>query len=202
MDHQKEFFDASYQKLVDAIQGIPDDIAVDIYAFTFIFYDDGTYSSQLVMRAYYTTESHFKASIDKAYDEMEAKWFFDFWLLGLWDWFSIGGLDDELWQKWTKSTSFYHTEEEGKELHSKDERKFWEHCKGTHAMFEDTIIDLSQKLHTEGVFVKKFGKPIPVIVQFYEPGPEQIEWTLRANPKGVADEYVSWANDYLGCKKT
>ena len=195
MDYQKEFFDASYQKLVDAIQGIPDDIAADIYAFSFIYHDDGTHSHQLVMEAYYTTESHFKASIDEAYDEMEAKWLFDFWLHDHWDWFSIGGLDDELWQNWAKSTPFYHTEEEGEKLYKNDEEEYWKHFKGIYAMFEDMIIALSQKLHADGVFVKKFGKPIPVIVQFYEPGPEQIEWTLRANPNGIADEYVSWARD-------
>jgi len=191
MDYQKEFFDATYQKLVAAIEGIPDDIAADIYAFSFIM-ELGDTCSEPVVEFFYNTESQFRASIDEASDEMEAKWLFDFWLHDHWDWFKIDGSDDELWQQWVKSTPFYLTEEEENELRDNDEEKFWEHFHGINTMFNDTIIDLSQKLHAEGVFVMKFGKPIPVIVQFYEYGDEQLEWTLRANPPGLADEYESW----------
>ena len=194
MDYQKEFFDASYQKLVDAIQGIPDDIAADIYVFSFIWSLGNTYSEP-IFEFCYNTESQFKASINEAYDEMEAKWLYDFWLHDHWGWFKIDGQDDELWQNWVKSTPYYLTAEKEIELRDNDEEKFWECFEGINKMLEDTIIDLSQKLHAEGVFIKKFGKPIPVIVQFYEPGPEQVEWTLRANPQGLVDEYASW--DYF-----
>ena len=181
MDYQKEFFDASYQKLVDAINNIPAETAADVYAFSFYLYCEDDDTRQQMLEVSYNTEKNYKASIDEAYDEMEARWNYAFWLQK--EILALGGPEDDLWQKWVKSTPFYYENDEDKSKEKYD---------GISDMFLEMVIELSQKIHADGGLVQKFGKAIPVIMHGLEYCEYEFEWALRANPEGIVDEFLSW----------
>ena len=217
MDHQKEFFDASYQKLVDAIDRIRDEVAAEIYAFEFVIYAEEDDSRQLEFSVHYNTERQFQAkwtnrpAVPKpdryvAKDEMDARWNTNLWMGRAL--LTVGEPpEDELYQKWIESSPFYYTDEEEEEWYnSKNDEEWDKHTDGLWVMYADMVIALSQKLHAEGVFVNKFGKTTPVLIaisndHYYQETGETLQWILRANPDGVADEYVNWAYDYYGYKK-
>lgn len=58
--------------------------------------------------------------------------------------------------------------------------------------FVELIVDLVGDLHAEGVIETVFGRPLPVLVHELEYYEEIALQNLRANPDGLADDFVRW----------
>lgn len=192
MTEKDRFVEATYSKLKAAILSIDDQIKIDIYALSFWFYTDDDDPRYPVIMVSYNTNTHFQSQIASASSEEEAKWNYAFWLQE--DIQSIGGSDDEQLKKWFATTPHFYSDKEN-ELADEDDDLFDEILDKGSAFcdeFIEEIILLTQRLFSEKVVEQKFGKNIPAMVHELEYYDRPVSWTVRSNPKGLVDEFVSW----------
>lgn len=193
MKAQETFLAKSYEKLRSAIKDIAVDDRPDIYAISFWYYTESDDPRYPAIAVGYNTESNFQENIRSASDEGEARWNFAFWLQN--ELTNIGGEDDRLLNAWFAESPFYYSDEQNEEA-SEDDDLFDELLeKGSQFddEFREAVITMTQRLFEEGVIEEVFGKNIPVLIHELEYYDEPISWTVRANPQGLADEFVNWA---------
>ncbi len=191
MNAKSSFLQASYAKMKAAISAISPADKADVYALSFWYYnynDDPRYPKIAIS---YNTRAHFESQIDDASSESEAKWNYAFWLQN--DIEEIGGEEDELLQAWFRETPYYYTDAE-EEKAQEDEAlfdKLTDQGSAFDKLFVEEIIMLTQMLFSEGIVAAEFGSNTPVLVHELEYYEVPIDWTIRANPAGLVDEFVT-----------
>lgn len=195
MSEKELFASKSYEKMRMAINGILDADRKDIYALPFWYFndDDDVRYPKIVIG--YNTNGHYEASVRSASSRDEAKWNFAFWLQN--ELVEIGGLEDPLLDAWFKESPYHYSDEQNEEA-GEDDELFNELLEGG-GQFDDEfieeIISMTQRLFREGVIRQVFGKDIPVLIHELEYYDAPVNWTLKANPKGLVDEFVEWVDE-------
>lgn len=187
---REQFISHATEICLSAIKNIASVQLPDIYAISFLNYpeeDDPRYSKITIG---YNTFDHFTKMTPRASSEMEAKWNYAFWLqneMGV-----LGGMDDTILKRWFEQSEFFYSEEvlsqSDTNLDLFDETL--ELGEGFENEFTEIVIQIAQSLFANNHIHSIFGKNIPIIIHGLEYGEKPASWTARANPKGLADEFI------------
>ncbi len=165
----------------------------DIYAVSLWVQDNGDNPCEPTVTLGYNTEEHFKGEIEHAWDEVEARWNFAYWLQNCEYFF---GLDEEtqpIVKRWIASKGFkYYTYEEMVLSDKEPNPKTYE---GITQAFVNELVAIVKELHKSGFIRSKFGKDIPVLIHELEYYEEIANQNIEANPKHTVDEFVSFCLD-------
>ena len=181
------FQQSAYNRLKAAIVAIDQAERPAIYALScwyFLENDDPRYPSLLLG---YNTTQQVQAQLPHASGEAEAKWNYAFWLQN--ELVSIGGKADSHLAAWFQETPFYYSQAES----DTDDEALFDKLLGLGEQFNNEFIALSisliQQLFRENVIADTFGNDIPVLLHKLEYYDEPLDWTRRANPPGIADDF-------------
>jgi hypothetical protein len=195
MTSAEKFSENTYERLKKAITEISGVDTKDVYALSFWYCNENDDFRYPTINVSYNTTQQFLNETKNASNETEAKWNYAYWLQNEIE--MIGGQEDELLAKWFVELPYYYSDEEDREA-SKDDELFdrlIEKGQKLEKEFIEVIISLTQRLFDEKVIELKFGKNIPVLVHELEYYDKPINWTKRANPPEVIEEFLNVMND-------
>lgn len=182
--YKNEIFNKFYRKIVESIESWKN--KDDIYAISFWLSRDLHYFIKLIVG--YNTVSHYKREISNRISESNAKWNFAFWLQNV----SVEiSANDQEFREWVQSLPEY------VDIQNKNKNKNAKllSIEQTNEVFINEMIKISKELFDNGVISSQFGRNIPIIVHELDYNPKSIKWTNRANPKGIADEFIENAEN-------
>jgi len=187
MSRKDTFQQSTYNRLKAAIVAIDQAERPVIYALScwYLLEDDDPRYPSLILG--YNTTQQVQAQLPYASGEAEAKWNYAFWLQN--ELVSVGGQADSQLAAWFQETSFYYLQAEN----DTDDDALSNKILGLGEQFNNEFITLSisliQQLFRENIITDTFGKNIPVLLHELEYYDEPLDWTQRANPPGIADEF-------------
>ena len=196
MDKQQAFADMVFQKTAAALARLPEEIRDDVYALSFWVMGGDEWLPGLSVS--YNTCGQFEGKKGETlHQDDEAKWNYAYWLQ---DEAELLGVDayrnNQELQTWLANAPFAYTEEQYEAMFDGDDE---DESSGTdeksgefYQAFVETQIAVVQRLFAEGVIAGTFGKNIPVLVHELEYYDAPLLWTERANPEGLADEFLSY----------
>lgn len=199
MNEQQAFSDMVFQKTAAALAGLSEETRDDVYALSFWLYGGNEWLPSLSV-SYNTCQQFVKRQGETHNQDDEAKWNYAYWLQ---DEAELLGVDayrnNQELQAWLENAPFAYTEEQYEAMFDNDDENEGEDIDDKsnefYQAFVKTQIAVVQRLFAEGVIARTFGKNIPVLVHELEYYDVPLAWTERANPKGLADEFLSyWRN--------
>ncbi|WP_299251236.1 hypothetical protein [uncultured Cytophaga sp.] len=195
MTAKELFIESAYTNIKNGLIKIPADQKQDIYAISFYYYIENDDLRFPTIHVSYNTNHQYKKEIKNASSEAEAKWNFAFWLQD--ELLRIGGLDNALLNNWFKETPYYYSEEEDQK--SLDDEDLFDDLFELGDAFDNEFIEaiilLTKRVFDEKIIDTIFGKQIPIIIHDLEYYEEPIDWTIRANPTGLVDEFLQKYNN-------
>lgn len=187
MSRKEIFQQGAYNRLKAAIVAIDQAERPAIYALSCWYSleeDDPRYPSLLLG---YNTTQQVQAQLYYASDEAEAKWNYAFWLQN--ELVSMGGKADSQLAAWFQESPFYYSQAE----HDANDEALFNKLIVISELFNNEFIEvgisLIQQLFRENIIAEIFGRNIPVLLHELEYYDEPVEWTRRANPPGIANEF-------------
>ena len=177
--------------------GLPEEIRDDVYALSLSFWVRGGDEWLPGLSVSYNTCGQFEGKKGETLNQDdEAKWNYAYWLQ---DEAELLGVDayrnNQELRTWLENAPFAYTEEQYEAMFNNDDEDIDEKSDEFYQAFIETQIAVVQRLFAEGVIARTFGKNIPVLVHELEYYDVPLAWTERANPKGLADEFLSyWRN--------
>lgn len=195
MNDQQTFADMVFQKTVTALAGLPEETRDDVYALSFWLCGGDEWLPSLLV-SYNTRQQFVKKQGETHKQDDEAKWNYAYWLQDEAELLGVDayGNNQEL-RTWLENAPFAYTEEQYEAMFNNDDEDIDEKSDEFYQAFIETQIAVVQRLFAEGVIARTFGKNIPVLVHELEYYDVPLAWTERANPKGLADEFLSyWRN--------
>ena len=199
MNEQQAFSDMVFQKTAAALAGLSEETRNDVYALSFWLSGGDEWLPSLLV-SYNTCQQFVKKQGETHKQDDEAKWNYAYWLQ---DEAELLGVDayrnnTEL-QAWLENTPFAYTQEQYEAMFDNDDENEGEDIDDKsnefYQAFVETQIAVVQRLFAEGVIARTFGKNIPVLVHELEYYDVPLAWTERANPKGLADEFLSYSRN-------
>ncbi len=177
--------DYLYETIKNCILSWSDELVPDIYALSlwFSFYDDDL--KQPTLNVGYNTNTQVELSLENA-GPAEAKWNYAYWVQ---DDIEIPGNVPEA-EEWIKELGLWFTEEE-KET---DFDRVCELMDEIAAEFIELLISVAQRLHGDGIIMKKFSREIPIIIHELEYPDYIAEINSRANPPDTIAEFLYYMN--------
>lgn len=195
MTAKELFIESAYTNIKNGLIKIPADQKQDTYAISFYYYIENDDLRFPTIHVSYNTNHQYKKEIKNASSEAEAKWNFAFWLQD--ELLRIGGLDNALLNNWFKETPYYYSEEEDQK--SLDDEDLFDDLFELGDAFDNEFIEaiilLTKRVFDEKIIDTIFGKQIPIIIHDLEYYEEPIDWTIRANPTGLVDEFLQKYNN-------
>ena len=175
----------------EVLRAIPQSERYDIYVISFFIYDDEDDPRRPTLTIGYNTETNCRDASKKASDRAEARWNYAYWLQNALIEF---GLEDTapLLEAWVKELGRWYSDAE----EEADFDRCLEIGEQITPQFVDAACAAAARLHERGVVTTVFGRALPIIIhelEYYELIAEQ---TRRANPKGVADDFVAWVMSF------
>ena len=157
----------------------------DIYAISFYVEDDVNCP---VVTVGYNTLSSYRASIELASSEGEAKCNYAFWLQNE---EYVFGYDDtaDIVMEWVEENELHDIE---KDDQNQEQDEYTIPQYPATREFVRQLVSVVQRLHKEHVIEKVFHKTIPIIIHDLEYTEFFKERTKEANPGGLVDEYFEW----------
>ncbi|OHR74263.1 hypothetical protein [Neisseria sp. HMSC70E02] len=195
MNDQQAFADMVFQKTTTALAGLPEETRDDVYALSFWLCGGDEWLPSLLV-SYNTRQQFVKKQGETHKQDDEAKWNYAYWLQDEAELLGVDayGNNQEL-RTWLENAPFAYTEEQYEAMFNNDDEDIDEKSDEFYQAFIETQIAVVQRLFAEGVIARTFGKNIPVLVHELEYYDVPLAWTERANPKGLADEFLSyWRN--------
>ncbi|MGI4865829.1 MAG: hypothetical protein ACRYFZ_18035 [Janthinobacterium lividum] len=187
---KQHFRQKAYNQLKVAIAGIEQAKHPTIYALSCWYFLDGDDPRYPRLILGYNTTHQVQSQLPHASGEAEAKWNYAFWLQN--ELASIGGETDTQLAAWFQLTPYYYSQAEN-EAADEDEALF-DKLLSQGEQFDNEFVEISisliQQLFSEGIISDTFGKNIPVLLHELEYYDKPLAWTKRANPPGVADEFL------------
>lgn len=193
---EQTFINDAYDKIRYAIMNIDEQLCTDIYALSFWKSNLDDDPRRPVISVGYNTISRWSACTPAfgrdakhpiSSSSQEAKWNFAFWLQN--EEVIIGG-DDPQFIRWVKQLPYYYDDN----LEDEDFDQALALGAEIQESFMETIIQLSLRLHADGIITNKFGRPIPIIIHLLEYYDVPLNWTKRGNPEGLVTEFEQWVN--------
>lgn len=182
-------------KTTTALAGLPEETRDDVYALSFWLCGGDEWLPSLLV-SYNTRQQFVKKQGETHKQDDEAKWNYAYWLQDEAELLGVDayGNNQEL-RTWLENAPFAYTEEQYEAMFNNDDEDIDEKSDEFYQAFIETQIAVVQRLFAEGVIARTFGKNIPVLVHELEYYDVPLAWTERANPKGLADEFLSyWRN--------
>lgn len=187
-----EFASETYAAVSRALGGVPTDQRPDVYALSFFVSDDDDDPRRPSLTVGYNTIQRWHDSIAAASSSDEAKWNYAFWLQN-----GLGATRGGEWpgriEAWVGALGLSYSDEE--------EDADFDRCAEMGAQITENFVSLAcevaARLHDAGIVTAIFGRPLPIIVHELEYHDQIAVQTARANPPGLADEFVSWVE--RGC---
>ena len=195
MNDQQAFADMVFQKTTTALAGLPEETRDDVYALSFWLCGGDEWLPSLLV-SYNTRQQFVKKQGETHKQDDEAKWNYAYWLQDEAELLGVDayGNNQEL-RTWLENAPFAYTEEQYEAMFNNDDEDIDEKSDEFYQAFIETQIAVVQRLFAEGVIARTFGKNILVLVHELEYYDVPLAWTERANPKGLADEFLSyWRN--------
>ena len=150
-----------------------------IYAFSLYVEDDGDETKPTVTFGY-NTQKEYESSVENAWDALEAKWNYAFWLQN--ELFVFGKNESaQIVQNWTTK----------KKLLDDDEDSDDETPKVTRA-FVNVLVNIVKELHKEKVLTEKFGRELPILIHELEYYGEIAEQNIKANGKRLLGDFLEF----------
>ncbi len=189
------FIQSAYNSLAQAIRNISENEKNDVYAISFWYSTDGDDPRYPTIIASYNTDEHYRNEIENASSETEARWNYAFWLQN--DIATVGGEEDELLNLWLKETPYYYSDEDDDAASDDDAlfERLMAQGDAFNGLFIEEIIALTHRLFNERVIEEALGRNVPVIIHELEYYDDPVDWTRRANPKGLADAFILAVNN-------
>jgi hypothetical protein len=202
MDERKQeatdkFANHVYERARQAIASFPDATTADIYAISFWYRYEEDDPRRARLEVGYNTNARWRACTPRAGQELtsqtasgpeEAKWNFAFWLDDVATEIGQTKADAAARQQWIKSLGLSYSDEEDNEdfertsvLGEEIQYRFVDICEG-----------VAKRLHDDGVVIRKFGRPVPIIVHELQYWDRIAKQTARANPPGLTQEFTDW----------
>ena len=179
------FGDYVFDRVVRTYRGIPAAIRTDIYVASLFVYDEDDDPRLPTATPDYNTRS--QAGDDET--ELEQRWNYAFWEQNHLS--VIADSEDDpagalLRERWVR-------DELG--LWYEDGEAFDERGEPITRAFIELLIEVTQRLHAEGIITELFGDGVPVLIHELEYYPEIAEQSVRANPPGLVPAgFVAWCN--------
>jgi hypothetical protein len=162
----------------------------DIYAISFFVYDEDDDERRPTLTVGYNTESFFRNSIKMSDDADETRWNFAFWPQNKEYQFGYDESADII-QNWICENGYDIVEDNDESEYNENGRYIGKGPLITQ-MFVEQLILVSKRLHDEGIIMRKFRKPIPIIIHELEYYDAISDNTQAANPVGIADDFCNW----------
>ena len=200
MTDQTRYTARLHNLLRQALADIPTQLRGGIYAVSLYFHCEDDDDRYPCVGFSYNTESRCREQAAQASSPAEARWNYAYWLQeDAPAWRIIGGENDADLAAWFAASPHYYGEEENQAAFEDDDDEAFAtvSAKGDtfRAEFVEAVIAAVQKLFAENAVADTFGRDIPVLVHELEYYDLPNGWTKRANPPGVADEFLAWAQN-------
>lgn len=147
----------------------------DIYAISFFVYEINEETQTPILTLGYNTEEQYLDSLDEEEDTQEVRWNYSYWLQNQEYMFGYDETE-EIVKAWLSEQSLSDTDDE--DVLEKE--------------FIKQLIFVAQELHNNNIIKKHFKKDIPILIHELEYYDKIAHQTELANPKGVADDFISW----------
>jgi hypothetical protein len=173
-----------YERVKAAVLDIDTAIVPDIYALSFLI---GIVSDPQDLNAAvgYNTWSYYEEAKSRADNDGDAQWKLINWQHNA---LTVLGGGDPITETWIRSLGCFFTHQERMENF---DHTYELSCK-FHENFVEAMISIVRRLHTDKIIEQKFGRDLPIILCDSPFSSEPLEWTLRGNPDGQADEFEQW----------
>jgi hypothetical protein len=177
----------------NVLRSIPAKQREDVYAVSFLIYDDDDDPRRPSLTVGYNTNQKWHDSIAQASGSDEAKWNYAFWLQNELLATCRGEWPNRV-EAWVDALGLSYTDE--------DEEADFDRCMELGARITKNFVsiacEVAARLHETGTVVTVFGRPIPIIIHELEYYDQIADQTAHANPAGLAGEFVSWVHG--GCR--
>jgi len=188
----------------EALRSVPPDERRDCYVVSFYVYDVDDDPRTPTLTVGTNTESEVGRRLDprtknrfgNPSDTAEARWNYAFWLQNQLAMIADPDGDPrgaELCEQWIRTRGLWLEEPD-----DWTDRLVVTQYEGAAGLmtsaFVELCVDTAQLMHRSGVVVDVFGGPIPIVVHELEYYDEIAAQTERANPPGLAGEFVEWIN--------
>jgi len=188
-DPMNEFETQAYESIRTALSTIAPATRDDIYALSFHLFDVGGDPRLPCLQLGYNTLAQVAASTPSASGADEARWNFAFWLQNELAFIAEpGSTSARQFEDLVKARGLWFTDE--------DDAADFDRCtrlgEEITASFADACVHVAQALHVGGVIEGVFGRPVPVIVHGLDYHEGVARRTERANPPGLAADFVDW----------
>src|SRR4051794_10248161 len=163
--------------------------ADDVYVVSLYVYDEEDDPRLPTVTVGFNTEARVAATADDASDADEARWNFAFWLQNELVVLGDSERDPEgaaLREEWIRRLGLWYEDEDDEDAYEDDP------AGGITERFVELIVEITQQLHADGTIKRIFGRPTPVLTHELEYYDEIAEQNRRANPGGLADDFVAW----------
>jgi hypothetical protein len=180
------FQDHLHQAVTRALASIPAADAADIYALSFLIYDEDDDPQRPTLTIGYNTEGQVKRVLDNAAarhrhqtpDPAEVRWNYAHWLQN-----ELAVIGDSIRDpegatqraEWVRTTP-----------------PFRDHPDQVTARFVRGCVRLVHSFHEVGLIERTVGRPVPVLIHELEYDDQIAEQTRAANPPGLADDFITW----------
>ena len=181
---------ALYDSVRAALIAIPAGALTDIYAISFLVYDDEDDPRRPTMTLGYNTVSQWKSAVTRASDSTEAKWNYAFWLQNQLLCFGEPGQESaDLVRNWIEAAGLWYSDEE--------EDADFDACMDLGARITGNFVqlccDVARRLHERGDIQNLFERELPVIVHELEYYEEIAAQNEDCNPRRAIEEFAAWA---------
>ncbi|SSY70252.1 hypothetical protein [Alysiella crassa] len=193
MNYQEIFADKIVEQIGAALAKLPQKTRDDVYALSFWVSGGDEWLPSLLV-SYNTYQQVQENENNTLKQDDEAKWNFAYWLQDEAELFCVNLYqNNQELETWLQHSSFAYTEDEFESIFDDDGNDDVEDKSSEfYEAFVETQIAVVQRLFDENVIADVFGQNIPVIIHSLEYYDEPLSWTERANPKGLADEFLNY----------
>ena len=161
----------------------------NIYAVSLFVYDNCDNPCEPTLILGYNTEENFQQQVKNAYDEMEAKWNYAFWLQNEEYIFGTGDTQ-KIVQNWIIQNGFCHYTYE--EMFAYNEEPNPETYEGITEAFIKELIAVVKDLHESGFIKTQFGKDIPILIHELEYYDKIAKQNIEANPPHAVKDFIKF----------
>ncbi|MGH3629680.1 MAG: hypothetical protein ACRDRL_19865 [Sciscionella sp.] len=179
------FDDHIQQAVMHALTAIPAADTPEIYAISFLVYDEDDDPQRPTLTIGYNTESQVESILGDTTghcpDPLEARWNYAYWLQNELAVICDSTRDPEgaaQRAQWIQATARFH-----------------EHPEQVTTRFVQGCVRLVHSFQEVGLIERAVGHRVPVLIHELEYYDQIAKQTQAANPAGLADDFVNWVRD-------
>ncbi|WP_010250414.1 hypothetical protein [Myroides injenensis] len=184
-----------FKKVEKAIAKMSKQNVKDIYAISFWKSNVDDDPRCPIISISYNTYSQIEEEKDNASSEQEAKWNFAFWLQ---DEITMLGGEDKVLRQYLKEEGYFYTlneQSKAEKLKDKGDNTAYNEISmkddKIQSSFMEIIIRIAKEIQKSDLIKEKIGKELPIIIHELEYYDLPLEWTKKANPPQLIEEFLA-----------